>query len=150
MAQEGGVSPKSEQLPPAAAKDDAAADGFSLLEVLVATALMGLVMVVILQLLTSTLRCQDTSWGHTQAVLAAEKVLQENCEVNSLRDGTYQGDMGRFRYLVQVTPQYEVADPLAGKRLLCSIIQVTVTWQERDRSMSLTLATVRTGGGEKS
>jgi prepilin-type N-terminal cleavage/methylation domain-containing protein len=150
MAHAGGTDPEPEQLPPAAAGAGGAADGFSLLEVLVATALMGLVMVVVLQLLTTALRCQDTSWGHTQAVLAAEKVLQENCEVNSLKDGTYQGDIGRFKYVVRVAPQYEVADPLAGKHLLCSIIQVTVTWQERDRPMSLTLATVRTSRGGKS
>ena len=51
MAKAGGVNPKPKQ-PPAAAASGAAA-GFSLLEVLVATALMGLVMVVVLQVLTA-------------------------------------------------------------------------------------------------
>ena len=73
MAHAGGTDPEPEQLPPAAAGAGGAADGFSLLEVLVATALMGLVMVVVLQLLTTALRCQETSWSRTQAVLAAEK-----------------------------------------------------------------------------
>lgn len=120
------------------------AEGFSLLEVLVAAALMGLVLVVLLQLLTSALRAQSASWNHTQALLMAEKLLQENCEVNSLAAGTYQGRDGRFDYVVQVTPQYESGNPLANKRILCSLIQVTVTWQERGRRKSLQLQTVRT------
>ena len=66
-------------------------EGFSLLEVLVATTIMGLVLVVLLQVLTSALRAQEASWSHTQAVLVAEKVLQENCEINTLAEGTYQG-----------------------------------------------------------
>ena len=67
------------------------AEGFSLLEVLVATTIMGLVLVVILQVLTSALRAQEASWGHTQAVLVAEKILQENCEINTLARGPPRG-----------------------------------------------------------
>jgi prepilin-type N-terminal cleavage/methylation domain-containing protein len=119
-------------------------EGFSLLEVLVATAIMGLVLVVLLQVLTSALRAQSASWNHTRALLTAEKVLQENCEINSLSAGIYQGQDGRFDYLVRITPQYELGSDLANKRILCSLIQVTVTWQERGRRKSLELQTVRT------
>lgn len=119
-------------------------EGFSLLEVLVATTLMGLVLVVLLQVLTSALRAQEASWGHTQAVLVAEKVLQENCEINTLAAGTYQGRHGRYDYLVRITPQYELADPFADKRVLCSLIQVTLTWQEWGRRKTLELQTIRT------
>jgi prepilin-type N-terminal cleavage/methylation domain-containing protein len=121
-----------------------AAEGFSLLEVLVATAIMGMVLVVLLQVLTSALRAQKASWGHTQAVLVAEKILQENCEINSLARGTSQGRDGQYDYVVQVTPQYELADPFADKRILCSLIQVTLTWQEWGRRKTLELQTIRT------
>ena len=119
-------------------------EGFSLLEVLVAATIMGLVLVVLLQVLTSALRAQKTSWGHTQAVLTAEKVLEENCQINTLAAGTYQGRDGRYDYVVRVTPQYELADPVAGKRVLCSLIQVTLTWQEWGRAKTLELQTIRT------
>jgi prepilin-type N-terminal cleavage/methylation domain-containing protein len=119
-------------------------EGFSLLEVLVATTLMGLVLVVLLQVLTSALRAQEASWSHTQAVLVAEKVLQENCEVNTLAEGTYQGRNGRYDYVVRVTPQYELAAPFADKRVLCSLIQVTLTWREWGRRKTLALQTIRT------
>jgi len=120
------------------------AEGFSLLEVLVATTIMGLVMVVLLQVLTSALRAQEASWGHTQAVLVGEKILQENCEVNTLAEGTYQGRDGRYDYMVRVAPQYELAAPFATKRILCSLIQVTLTWQEWGRHKTLELQTIRT------
>jgi len=119
-------------------------EGFSLLEVLVATTIMGLVMVVLLQVLTSALRAQEASWGHTQAVLVGEKVLQENCEINTLAEGTYQGRDGRYNYMVRVAPQYELSDPFANKKVLCSLIRVTLTWQEWGRRMTLELQTIRT------
>jgi prepilin-type N-terminal cleavage/methylation domain-containing protein len=118
-------------------------EGFSLLEVLVATAIMGLVLVVLLQVLTSALRAQEASWGHTQAVLVAEKILQENCQINSLKAGTYQGRDGRYDYVVQVTPQNAFLSPVADKRILCSMIQVTLTWEEWGRRKTLDLQTLR-------
>jgi prepilin-type N-terminal cleavage/methylation domain-containing protein len=120
------------------------AEGFSLLEVLVATVIMGMVMVVLLQVLTSALRAQGASWGHTQAVLVAEKILAENCEINTMERKTSQGRDGRYDYLVQVTPQYELADPFADKRIRCSLIKVTVTWEEWGRHKTLALQTIRT------
>jgi hypothetical protein len=77
-------------------------------------------------------------------VLVAEKVLQENFEVNSLGAGTYQGRDGRYDYVVKVTPQYELGNPFADKRVICSLIQVTLTWQEWGRRKTLELQTIRT------
>jgi hypothetical protein len=111
----------------------------------VATTIMGLVLVVLLQVLTTALRAQKASWGHTQAVLVAEKVLQENCEINTLTEGTYQGRDGRYDYLVRVTPQYALPAPFADKRVLCSLIRVTLSWQEWGRRKTLELQTIRTG-----
>jgi prepilin-type N-terminal cleavage/methylation domain-containing protein len=120
------------------------AQGFSLLEVLVATALMGLVLVVLLQVLTSALRAQEASLNYTQALLTAEKVLQENCEINTLEAGTYQGRDGQFDYVVRVIPQYELANSSSNQRVLCSLIQVTLTWRLRGQRKVLDLQTVRT------
>jgi prepilin-type N-terminal cleavage/methylation domain-containing protein len=131
-------------LAPAASRS-AGNEGFSLLEVLVAAALMGLVLVVLLQVLSSALRSQEASWEHTQAVLVAEKILEENCEINTLKAGIYQGRDGRFDYMVRVTPQYEITDPLSSRRILCSLIQVTLTWQERGARKTMELQTLRTG-----
>jgi hypothetical protein len=111
--------------------------------VLVATAIMGLVLVVLLQVLSSALRAQEASWGHTQAVLIADKILQENCEINSLQAATYQGRDGRYDYVVRITPQDAFTNPVGDKRLRCSLIQVTLTWEEWGRRKTLELQTLR-------
>jgi prepilin-type N-terminal cleavage/methylation domain-containing protein len=120
------------------------AEGFTLLEVLVATALMGVVLVALLQVLSSAIWAQEAAMGHMQALLVAEKVLQENCQVASLGAATYQGRDGGFDYLVQITPQYELSNPQQSRLVMCSLIQVTVSWRERGRTKSLALETVRT------
>jgi prepilin-type N-terminal cleavage/methylation domain-containing protein len=125
-------------------------EGFSLLEVLVATTLMGLILVVLLQVLTATLRAQSAAWENTQAVLVADKILQENCQINSLAGGTFQGRVGPYAYQVQITPQFELTSPFSDRRVLCSIVQVTVSWQEWGQAKTLSLQTVRTGVQKKS
>jgi prepilin-type N-terminal cleavage/methylation domain-containing protein len=119
-------------------------EGFTLLEVLVATALMGVVLVVLLQVLTSAIRAQEAAQGHMRALLVAEKVLQENCGASSLAASTHQGRVGGFNYLVRVTPQYELSNPQKKQLIMCSLIQVTVSWQERGQTKSLALETIRT------
>jgi prepilin-type N-terminal cleavage/methylation domain-containing protein len=125
--------------------------GFSLLEVLVAAALMGLMLVVILEVLTSTLRAQEASRSHTQAVLAAEKVLEEYSELRNYKEGTFQGREGRFDYQVRLTPQFQVDFPIfQDKRLLCYLVQVTVSWKEQGKTKTLDLETLRTEALKKS
>jgi len=126
------------------------AEGFSLLEVLVATVLMGLVLVVLLQVLSSAIRAQEASWGHTEALLVAEKVLEENCQINTLSGGTYQGRDGRYDYVVTIAPQYTMANPLSGQQIRCSTVKVAVPWQERGQHKTLELETLRTGAQKKS
>ncbi|MFH1596624.1 MAG: prepilin-type N-terminal cleavage/methylation domain-containing protein [Pseudomonadota bacterium] len=135
---------------PQARRREQDVDGFSLLEVLVATTLMGVLLVVLLQVLTTALRAQETSLDHIQALLVAEKVLQENCGAQALAAATYQGRDGRFDYLVQVTPQYEVSNPHINQLVRCSLIQVTVSWRQRDQAKSLALQTIRTAVQKKS
>jgi prepilin-type N-terminal cleavage/methylation domain-containing protein len=125
------------------------AEGFSLLEVLVATTLMGIMLVVLLQVLTSALRAQETSLAHIQALLVAEKVLQENCGAASLAAATYQGRDRGFDYLVRFSPQYELSNPSLNQLVRCTLIQVTVSWQERGRTKSLSLETMRTAVQKK-
>jgi prepilin-type N-terminal cleavage/methylation domain-containing protein len=129
----------------AAASGQRKTAGFSLLEVLVATALMGLVLVVLLEVLTMALRSQEAAWRRTQAVLVAEKILGENSQINTLKAGTYQGREGRYEYLVRISPQSEWSNSLSRRRILCSMIQVTLTWQERGSKKTLELQTLRTG-----
>jgi prepilin-type N-terminal cleavage/methylation domain-containing protein len=127
----------------------AACQGFSLLEVLVATTVMGLVLVVLLQVLTGAMRAQETTMEHARALQVAERVLQESCNAKNLSASPRQGETGRFNYKVIVTPQYEFSDRTLDRLVRCSLIQVTVSWQERGRDLSLSLETMRTAAQRK-
>lgn len=117
--------------------------GFSLLEVLVAATLMGMMLVVILEVLTSALRAQEASQSNTQAVLAAEKVMAEYSEMD-VSKGVYQGQEGRFDFQVRLTPQLQVPYPMQNKKLVCSSLQVVVSWKEQGKTKTLELQTLRT------
>ncbi len=117
--------------------------GFSLLEVLVAATLMGMMLVVILEVLTSALRAQEASQSNTQAVLAAEKVMAEYSEMD-VSKGVYQGREGRFDFQVRLDPQIEVPYPMQNKKLVCSSLQVVVSWKEQGKTKTLELQTLRT------
>ncbi len=123
--------------------------GFSLLEVLVATTLMGLVLVVLLQVLTGAMRAQEMTLEHARALQVAERALQESCTAMNLAAAQYQGQAGSYHYLVRVTPQYEVADQSLDRLVRCSLIQVTVSWQERGSKRSVSLETIRTAVPEE-
>ncbi len=123
---------------------EAECQGFTLLEVMVATTIMGLVLVVLLQVLTGAMTAQETSFGHARALEAADRILQDGCNANDLSSRQYTGQDGPYSYLVKVTPQYEVNTPATlGRVVRCALIQVTVTWQERGRKRSVSLETIR-------
>jgi prepilin-type N-terminal cleavage/methylation domain-containing protein len=119
------------------------AAGFTLLEVMVAATLMGLVLVIILQVLTSTLRAQEASRRNTQAVLAAQKVLEEISD-KELSRGVFQGKEGGFAYEVSLVPQFQVPYPNQNKEVVCSLVKLKVFWKEHGKTKSLELQTMRT------
>ena len=56
-----------------------------------ATTLMGLVLVVLLQVLTGAMRAQEMTLEHARALQVAERVLQESCTALNLAAAQYQG-----------------------------------------------------------
>jgi type II secretory pathway component PulJ len=118
--------------------------GFGLLEVLVATALMGAVLVALLRILTGAMRAQEIILENNQALQVAEDVLQETCNAMKLEAAASQGQDGSYNYKVLVTPQYEVREQRFSRVVRCSLIQVTVFWRKQGRNRSLSLETIRT------
>lgn len=124
--------------------------GFGLLEVLVATTLMGLVLVVLLQVLTGAIRAQENILRHAQALQVADQLLQRYSNSTNLGANQYEGELGSYTYRVVVTPQYQVTLPAILDRMVrCSLIQVKVSWQERGQSHSISLETVRAAAQRK-
>lgn len=105
---------------------------------------MGLVLVVLLQVLSGAIRAQEMTLEHSRGLQVAELALQQCCTAMKLDAAQYQGEVGAYRYQVKVTPQYEVAEQTLDRLVRCSLIQVTVFWQERGGTRSVSLETIRT------
>lgn len=121
--------------------------GFSLLEVLVATALMAGLAAILLQVMTVGLRAQKASRNRAQAVEVASQVIQEYSREALLKPGTFQGRKEGFQYLVRISPQYQVAVGRTGNtQVTCYLVTVSVTWSERGAVKSVELNTLRTVG----
>jgi type II secretory pathway pseudopilin PulG len=117
------------------------------MEVLVALALVSLLAGVLLQVMTVGLRAQKSSQLSAQALEVAGNVLQEFTREGGRRlvQGRRIGQDGNFTYQVTVEPQYQVAvPPPMNTRVTCFLVRVTVSWQERGRTRSLGLTTMRT------
>lgn len=118
--------------------------GFTLLEVIVATALMGVALVVLLELLGASVVWQGTARSRRQAAQLAEMVLGEFSYNKNLRTGNFHGQKGGYNYTVRVTPQYEAERLRYRDKIVCFLIQVEVTWRERGSNKVLQLSTMRT------
>lgn len=118
--------------------------GFTLLEVLAATALMGVALVVLLELLGASVVWQGAARSQRQASQVAELVLGEFCYSKDLRTGNYRGQQGAYAYAVRITPQYEVERTRYRDKIVCFLIQVEVSWRERGSNRVLQLNTLRT------
>ncbi len=121
--------------------------GFTLMEVLVALALLSLMAGVLLQVMTVGLRAQKSSQMSVQALEVAGRVLQEFTRDGGSRltQGRRVGQEGGFTYQITVDPQFAVPPITPGSpRVTCFLVRVTVSWQERGRTRSVALATMRT------
>ncbi len=116
--------------------------GFTLLEVLVALALLSIAMVVILQLFSANLKGIATSEDLAKAVMKAESAMREAIEdedidEKSSSDTTSDG----YRIDVAITNAEEGrAENLSVKLLQ---VNVTVHWKDGVKERSLTLKTMK-------
>lgn len=114
--------------------------GFTLLEVLVALAILSVAVVTMLQLFAQGLRLLKVAGDYQQAVLLAD---QKAREVESVREGVETGQEGVFRWerratIVPVSEELTVLSP-APVRLFR--VSVEVRWSD---NRSVEVATLRT------
>lgn len=117
--------------------------GFTLLEVLVALAILGLAVVTILQLFSQGLRLLKLSGDHQRAVLLAD---QKAREVEPTAEGIESGQDGEFAWerRVEAYPvPVELIVPGAPVRLLQ--VSVLVRWSGNRAVEVATLRTARAG-----
>jgi len=114
-------------------------EGFTLLEVLLSVAILGMGVVAAIQLLSGGLRLAKTADEHTGVIFAAREKMAETLLVPRLLEGTTKGADKNIGWTVSVGPH--TADKAApGKRLLA----VTVIAEELGGSRSYTVSTLKT------
>jgi general secretion pathway protein I len=114
--------------------------GFTLLEVMVALAILGVGFALAMELLAAGVRSAKTSEEYTQAVLLARQKIAEMAVTPSLRESAEQGDFGGgFRWSSEVQPLPQEEDLPARLYQM----RVRVTWPGRRGWKSLDLYTMR-------
>ena len=120
--------------------------GFTLLEVIVALAILGIGFALAMELLATGVRSAKASEDYTQAVLLAR---QKMAEVTAARNFTGVSDTGEFgggfRWVSEVQP-LEQPEELPGRLLS---VRVRVTWPGRHGEKSVDLQTLRMMVDEK-
>ena len=114
--------------------------GFTLLEVLVAMAILGLAIVTLMQLSSQGLRLLHLSERYQQAVLLADRIARD---IDVAEEGVDAGQEGRFRWerrIGLVTVPEELTSG-AGPRPRLYVLSVAVRW---DGGRALELASLRT------
>jgi general secretion pathway protein I len=109
--------------------------GFSLLEVLVALALLGATIVALLQLSSQGLRLLQRADDYQQAVFLADRVARAG---DPIEEGEEVGREGRFAWQrrVALVSLPEELSPDAGPALRLYALSIVVRW-DRDRSIEL-------------
>ncbi|MCH8058145.1 MAG: prepilin-type N-terminal cleavage/methylation domain-containing protein [Proteobacteria bacterium] len=129
-------------------------EGFSLIETLVALALLGLVSGTVYSSYTASMLGSEESAQTALATRFAKSKLDEISVIGVLDESRHQGTTGDgFRWRVEVTPikDQETSVAQAGRQprgqprgqRAAALVTVTVSWQGRNADRSVELTTVR-------
>jgi prepilin-type N-terminal cleavage/methylation domain-containing protein len=116
--------------------------GFTLLEVLVATAILGIAVAVVLQLFSANLRALSVSEDYVSATKRAEVKMREILDDTALTETSLSETTGDgYRIDVSVTnAQQERTENLPVKLLEISL---TLHWTKGNRERSLSVKTMK-------
>lgn len=120
--------------------------GFSLLEVLVAFAILSVSLGVLLQVFATGLRNATLADDYSQATLYAESILAAIGRETPLNEGVRSGPVNdRFAWRSTVSPYTEGMPDLEKARIRVYRISVEVFWSGRIQDRSVMLETLRLG-----
>ena len=122
-------------------------DGFSLLEVIVALAIMAMGFITVLQLFSGSIRSVSLSEQYLKGTTLAHSKLGE-LEVNNYSVTEFEGifpDEKNYRWQLQVSPH---TSPLNSKEDNIQLSEVTlnVLWEEAGKTRDIELSTLKVDG----
>ena len=122
-------------------------DGFSLLEVIVALAIMAMGFITVLQLFSGSIRSVSLSEQYLKGTTLAHSKLGE-LEVNNYSVTEFEGtfpDEKNYRWQLQISPH---TSPLNSKENNIQLSEVTlnVLWEEAGKTRDIELSTLKVDG----
>lgn len=117
--------------------------GFTLLEILVAVAILGIAVTVVLQLFSSGLRAIAASDDYVTALTMAEAKMREVLDSDSLSEGS-QSEATGDGYRVDVSVSRASGHRTENLQVMLLDVSVTLRWTKGAREKSLTLRTLKT------
>ena len=131
MSEQSSIGNRQSPIPP----------GFTLLEVVVAIGLLGILMAAAVELLAVGVRSAKASGDYTQAVMLGKQKLDE-IALQPLLPGTSDGAVdGGYRWSAEIVPERQDAEVLPAKLFR---LRVRVSWRGRLDDKAVELVTLRT------
>lgn len=122
-------------------------EGFTLLEVLVAIAILGIAITVVLQLFSANLRAVSSSDDYVSAVMKAEARMREILDDEKLTERSWsEATDDGYRIDVSVSDTSKERTENLQVRLLK--IDMTLRWTKGTKERSLTLRTLKVANKE--
>jgi general secretion pathway protein I len=123
--------------------------GFTLLEVMVAIAILGISLVLTMQLFTGALSSTVLSRHYTEATFLARHKLEELNLDEQLKSGNqsgnFDGEYEKYSWQAETSP-FVLPQPIAAAEDVArpQVIQIklTVSWEERGRTYKVELVTL--------
>lgn len=118
--------------------------GFSLLEVVVAMAIVGLGVVTLLEVFSLALRLAARSADTTEAITYGRLVMDEILTRREIEEGSEEGSSGKkYRWRVQVTPAQEEPNALSASGWEVKEIALEIRYRDGMRERQLEMKTLR-------
>ncbi len=126
--------------------------GFTLLEVMVAMAILGISLVLTMQLFAGALSNTALSRHYTEATFLARHKLEELSLDDQLKSGNqsgdFEGDYEKYSWQAEVSP-FALPQPVevneTAARPIVLQIKLVVSWEERDKTQKVELVTLDAG-----
>jgi len=121
---------------------DPSSKGFTLLEVLVAVALLGIAITMVLQLFSSGLRAIAVSEDYVSAAARAEAKMREVLDSDTLAEGS-ASEITNDGYRLDVSMASTLRERTDTLQVMLMDILVTVYWTKGAKERSLSLRTMK-------
>ena len=132
-----------------ASRNPCSTTGFTLIEIVVALAILGIGLTVIIELFSGGLRLGRTSEEYTRATGYARMKMEEIISKRNIQEGTDEGDFDEtFRWQVDVKKidlLPEEKNPDLKPPVDLFLVKVNILWKSGSKERSASLETYKTG-----